>query len=506
MSTTTPVNVSSKRKSTDSIVYNEKSAAFTTDLASDLTPYLRGLSLDETRADDNEGNPISVNSLENWEESLLSDSKNVLAQSAFAKNAITDIIGVSDVSTHVLNQYLFNVEVDVIGSPSFFNNQKSSGRCWIFASLNVLRAHVIRNYNLDPSKFQLSQSYIYFYDKLEKANFYLENIIDTADEKSDAYLVRYLNSAPVNDGGQWDMVVNLVTKYGVIPQELFPDSAQAQNSSRLNYIVTEKLREYGLILRKLIEDGKSKESVAVIKKSMVKQVYNIIALSLGTPPKPTDEFTWEFIDKSGKYQSFKTTALDFYLKHVRFDAAKHFSIIHDPRNDYDTLYTVDRLNNISDGKPIEYVNKTLPDIKKIAIKMLQANEPIFFGSDVGKFSDSQSGILDVHSYDYNLGFGTDLNLTKAERLRVGSSQMTHAMVITGVHLNPSGVPLRWKIENSWGDSVGEKGYFLMTDAWFDEYVFQIVTNKAFVDKKTYEIWKSKDFTVLPFEDPMGALA
>lgn len=480
-------------------VFNEKLDYYS------INSKLRGLQLDDTYHESS--NPISIDSLDSWESKLLSDPKNKLAQAAITSNSIDKVVSKTNVKLTNTDKFLFNVEVDVVGSPSFFNNQKSLGRCWIFATCNVLRSHVIKNYNLSPEKFQLSQSYLFFYDKLEKANFFLDNILDTVDEDLDSRLVNHLLRDPISDGGQWDMIVNLVSKYGLVPQEVFPDLINAQASSGLNGFLVSKLREYGFILRKLVKDGESPAQVGLVKQSMMKQVYNIIAIALGSPPKPTDSFKWEFIDKDGNYKSFQTTPLDFYTSHVRFDAAKQFSLLNDPRNEYGKLYTVDRLKNISDGKPIEYVNLEISTLKKVAIKMLQKNEPIFFGSDVSKFLSRETGILDVDAFDYDLGFGTSLKLNKEERVRVGNSAMNHAMVITGVHLDETTkAPIRWKIENSWGDETGDKGYYLMTDKWFDEYVFQIVTNKSFVDKEVYNIWKNKDYTTLPYYDPMGSLA
>ncbi|OBA21966.1 peptidase C1B, bleomycin hydrolase [Metschnikowia bicuspidata var. bicuspidata NRRL YB-4993] len=450
---------------------------------------------------------ITAGNLAAWETQLLQDPKNRLAQNALAKNAITDIVAASGSELSLKNRYFFNVEVDTIGSPSFLNNQKSSGRCWIFATCNVLRAHVIKKYGLQPDSFQLSQSYLFFYDKLEKANYFLENIIDTASEPVDSRLLQFLFSGSVSDGGQWDMIVNVIEKYGVVPNEVFPDNSQASSTSQLNYLLTNKLREYGLVLRKLVHQGTPRNEVLAVKNAMNKEVYNIIALALGTPPKPGDRFKWEFLDKSGKYLAYDTTPLEFYQSHTGYDVSKRFSLIHDPRNPYNSLYTVDRLNNVSGGKPIEYVNLELPAIKKAAVAMLKSNEPIFFGSDVGKFNNNTTGVLDTGAYDYKLAFNTSLKLSKLERLQTGSSAMTHAMVITGVHLdNVSGAPVRWKIENSWGDQVGDKGYFVMTDAWFDEYVFQIVTSKKYVEKSVYDLWKAKKYEQLPFYDPMGALA
>lgn len=474
--------------------------------STDLTTKLRGLQLDSSSSL-NSINPISIDSLEAWESKLLSDPKNKLAQAAITKHSIETIVSKSTTTITNTDKYLFNVELKTIGLPLFFNNQNASGRCWIFATCNVLRQHVIKNYNLDSDKFQFSQSYLFAYDKLEKSNYFLDNILETADEELDSRLIAHLFLDPISDGGQWDMIVNLVNKYGLVPQEVFPDSENAKNSRALNGFLVQKLREYALILRNLKNsETTSSDQIQLVKQSMMKQVYNIITISLGTPPKPNDSFNWEFVDKLGKFQSFATNPLDFYASHVRYDADKHFSLLNDPRNEYYKLFTVDKLKNISDGKPIEYVNLPIEVLKKVAIKMLQKDEPIFFGSDVLKFGNSSAGVLDIDAYDYELGYGTNLKLNKEERVRTGNSAMNHAMVITGVHLDSKGLPVRWKIENSWGDAVGDKGYFLMTDKWFEEYVFQIVTNKSFVDKEIYDIWKGKDYRILPYYDPMGSLA
>lgn len=490
----------SKYAESDSEEFNEKAQPVAND---DLSVHLQRMSLDVT----NLLSEIEVSSLKRWESKLKAEPKNKAIQNALAKSPIQTIAAKTNSELSLRDRYIFNVEVDTVGSPAFLNNQKSSGRCWIFATSNVLRTHVIKNYKLDPATFQLSQSYLFFYDKLEKANYFLHNIIDTADEELDSRLIQWLFSAPVNDGGQWDMIVNVIEKYGVVPNEVFPDNAQAVSTLHLNYVLLDKLREYALVLRELKAQNKSKQEILAVKNGFTNEVYEIIALSLGSPPAPTDSFTWEFRDKNGKFFSFETSPKDFYETYVRYDVSKRFSLIHDPRNDYNTLYTVDRLNNVYEGKPIEYVNLELPVIKKAAIAMLKNNEPVFFGSDVGKYINQQTGVLDTEAYDYELVFNTGLKLTKEQRLRTGSSLMTHAMVITAVHLDTkSGEPVRWKIENSWGEGVGDKGYFVMTDAWFDEFVLQIVTSKAYVERPVYDLWKKKQYKVLPFYDPMGALA
>lgn len=475
-------------------VVNEKSVDY-------LQQSIEGLSLELC----NSSNKITTLNLASWETKLLLDPKNRLVQNALAKNAITDIVAASGTQLSLTDRYLFNVEADTVGSPSFLNNQKSSGRCWIFATCNVLRSHIIKNFNLSPDSFQLSQSYLFFYDKLEKANFFLENIIKTADEDLDSRLLSFLFSGSVSDGGQWDMIVNMIEKYGLVPNEVFPDNAQAISTSKLNYLLSNKLREYALVLRKLVKEDSP--DVFVVKNAMNREIYDMISLSLGTPPKPENLFQWDFKDKNGNFLSITTTPAQFYSQHTKYDVSKRFSLIHDPRNSYDALYTVEWLNNVYEGKPIEYINVEISKIKKTAIAMLKSNEVIFFGSDVGKFLDNATGILDTDAYDYELVFNTSLKLSKLERLQTGSSSMTHAMVITGVHLDAStGLPVRWKIENSWGDQVGDKGYFVMTDAWFDEYVLQIVTSKKYVDKEIYQLWKSKEYKTLPFYDPMGSLA
>lgn len=361
-----------------------------------------------------------------------------------------------------------------------------------------------KKYNVP--EFELSQAYLFFHDKLEKSNYFLQNIIETTDLDLDSTLVKTLISDPASDGGQWDMMVNLVQKYGLIPQSVFPDSFNAANSGKLDYFVVNKLREYALLLRKAKgAEGATLASLNTLKERFVQEIHDILAISLGAPPKADEVFTWEYIDADGKGHSLQSTPMDFYMNIVKFDASGHFSLIHDPRNEYKKLYTVDRLNNMVGGKPIEYVNLPIDALKQAAIAAIKNNEPVFFGSDVGKFSDTPSGIMDVKAWDYELAFNTDLGMNKADRVRVGSSAMTHAMVLTAVNI-VDGKPTKWKVMNSWGAAVGDKGYMTMSDEWFDEYVYQVVTSSAYVDKAVTDIWKGKDYTVLPRWDPFGSLA
>jgi bleomycin hydrolase len=459
-------------------------------------------------ADDNDKSPLSASNLSEWKNDILSDPTKKLALNCMTGNDIDKIIA----NTNKINENnidLFNYNVKFEGHP--ITNQKSSGRCWLFASTNVFKEFMKLKYNLED--FEFSQNYLFFYDKLEKSNWFLNRVLESYEDDIDSRYIQFLLQLPENDGGQWDMIVNLVNNYGLVPKSAFPDSASSINSSRLNYFVNNKLREFAIILRNLKKDevfkfekeGETfKSEIPNIKKAMIKEIHTILSLTLGLPPDPNDQIVWEYKDKFGNFHRIDSTPLNFYNNVLNFKANEHFSLIHDPRND-EGLYTVDKLGNIEGGKPIEYVNTSIENLKNAAISMIKANIPVFFGSDVGKFEDTQRGLLDVESWDYDLGFGIDMKLTKKQRLLAGSSQMTHAMVLTGVHL-VDGKPVRWKVENSWGDYGDHKGYFIMSDKWFDEYVFQVVTNSSFTSKKLTDIWLSKKYKVLPYYDPMGALA
>ena len=368
----------------------------------------------------------------------------------------------------------------------------------------------MKRHHLD--KFELSQAYLFFYDKLEKANFFLEQILDTVDEELDSRLVNELMSAPVNDGGQWDMVYNLVKKYGLVPQVLYPDSFNAQSSSAIDQLITTKLREDALILRDLATSSKSKD-IAGAKEKMMREIHLILTLTLGPPPSPTSEFTWNYLDKNDTPHELKTTPVDFAAelsspKSIRITGSTvhdMFSLVNDPRNEYNTLLTVNRLGNIVGGRGITYVNVDMTTLKTACIKMLQAGLPIFFGSDVGKYSNTPAGIMDLGIIDYELGFNVRLGMSKAQRLQVGESAMTHAMVLTAVHLDEQGKSVRWRVQNSWGESAGTEGWFVMSDRWMDEFVYQAVVEPRFVSKAVRDVLATKP-KVLPLWDPMGALA
>jgi bleomycin hydrolase len=348
----------------------------------------------------------------------------------------------------------------------------------------------------------LSQQYLFFWDKVEKANFFLESILETVDEPVDSRLVGSLMSSPVGDGGQWDMISNLVAKYGLVPQTLYPDTWNAQNSSTMDRLLTTKLREDALILRDLAKSSSASAMKAISshKEKMMEEIVRILTLTLGPPPPASEPFTWEYYTKDKKFKSLNISPLDFAASLNDSSALRAcggtdvhnlFSLVNDPRNEYNRLLTVDHLGNVWGGRPITYINVDTTTIKKACIAMLKKGYPIFFGSDVGKYSDSGKGIMDTDLIDYELGFNVKLGMSKADRLNTGESAMTHAMVLTAVHLDESGNSVRWRVENSWSNTAGTDGYFVMSDKWMDEFCYQAVVDPSVVSKGINDILKQK---------------
>lgn len=401
---------------------------------------------------------------------LLKDPKNRLGLSALSTSNPSAVL--EKPSAILRDTQYFNITIPHEGTP--VTNQRSSGRCWIFAATNVFRIAMQQKY--DIKAFELSQAYLFFWDKVEKANYFLESILDTVDEDVDSRLVSALMASPVGDGGQWDMIVNLVAKYGIVPQTLYPDSWNAQNSSIMDRLLTTKLREDGLRLRALKTSSSSSDSdekLAATKEKMMQDLVRILTLCLGPPPPANEKFTWEYYDSSHKVKTVSLTPLEFAdSTHVK----KFISLVNDPRNSYNTLLTVSHLGNVWNGRPITYVNVDKMVMKAACVAMLKKGLPIFFGSDVGKQSDSAKGIMDTDLVDYELGFNVELGLSKAERLMTGESAMTHAMVLTAVHLDKDNKPVRWRVENSWSESAGTGMY---PHSPSNDCVERMVTDLAF---------------------------
>lgn len=433
---------------------------------------------------------ISVSKSESYIKTILSDPKNRLALCALATDNPAKVLEKS--SAILKDVQTFNLAIPFEGAP--ITNQRSSGRCWIFASTNVFRVAIMKKYGLE--KFELSQSYLFFWDKVEKANFFLESILETSDEAVDSRLVNQLMRDPVGDGGQWDMISNLVAKYGLVPQNLFPDSWNAQNSRTMDALLTTKLREDAICLRKLKASNSptAATTIAATKEHMMQEIIRILTITLGPPPSANDRFSWDFYDKNKKLQTLNMSPLEFAngLNDTHglracggTDVHNLFSLVNDPRNEYNRHLTVDHLGNVWGGRPVTYVNVDKDTLKSACIGMLKKGFPIFFGSDVGKYSDSAKGIMDTDLIDYELGFNVKLGMTKAERLITGESAMTHAMVLTAVHLDESGKPVRWRVENSWSATAGTEGYFVMSDRWMDEVSLFMQTRQTFHTNVSY---------------------
>ncbi|KAG6820986.1 hypothetical protein H0H93_008615 [Arthromyces matolae] len=490
-----------------------------------LAADMASLSLASPLSSDGSLTTVTISS---WESEAASDPKTALARTILQHSDISTTL--TSRTARTLDTHVFNNVIDFKTGP--ITNQKSSGRCWIFASTNVLRYSIMQALKLN--NFELSQSYLFFWDKLNKANYYLELSIENAELPIDDRLINHLSGDLVSDGGQWDMIVNLIERYGLVPQSVFPESTHSSLSGPLNTLVKTKLREHALILRQLscslrashIPENTVLSVLRAKKEDLIKEIYTILTATLGIPPSVDEKFTWEYIDADGKFGKWRGTPLEFAKTFTSkpYPVSDSFSLINDPRNDYSKLYTVDKLGNIWGARPVLYVNTEIENLKMAVVKerffflfllqiltnqhlllqMIKAGHPVFFGCDVGKFSDRVGGVMDTQLFQYELAFNIKLGLTKAERLQVNESSMTHAMVISGVHLDDNGKPVRYKVENSWGDASGDKGYFIMTDAWFEQYVYQVVVPKAYAPKALVEVYEAGESVVLPPWDPMRA--
>lgn len=383
------------------------------------------------------------------------------------------------------------------------SDQKSSGRCWMFAALNTFRHKLTATHKLED--FELSQAHTFFWDKYEKANWFLENIIATADQNLTSRKVRFLLDTPQQDGGQWDMVVALFEKYGVVPKSVYPESVSSSSSRELNQYLNKLLRQNAQVLRDLFSNGASKQTLQAQKETFLQEIFNFLAVNLGLPPR---SFDFAYRDRDNVFHKEKgLTPQTFYQKYVDIRLEDYVSIINAPTADkpYSRSYTVELLGNVVGSRPVRYLNLDMERFKDLAIAQMQAGETVWFGCDVGQFSDRKSGVMAVNTYDFDSSLDLTFSQDKAGRLDYSESLMTHAMVLTGVDLDDSGQPLKWKVENSWGDKVGSKGYFVASDAWMDEYTYQIVVHKNLLTAEELAAYESEPIVLAPW-DPMGALA
>lgn len=371
-------------------------------------------------------------------------------------------------------------------------NQKSSGRCWLFTGLNVLRSRMIDKYDLGA--FTFSQNYVFFYDQLEKANLFLQGVIDTKELSFDDRKVDWLFRNPIGDGGQFTGVSNLIMKYGVVPSDVMPETYCANSTSQMRAQIATKLREDGLKLR----DAAAKDCPAM-KTEMLKEIYRMLVLCLGEPPV---KFEWTRYDSKGNFVSTRTyTPKSFYNEYVGADLENNYiMVMNDPTREYGKVYEIDYDRHVYDGQNWLYINLPIERIKEMAIASIKDNTAMYFSCDVAKFMDRQKGTLDLNNFDYGSLFGTTFPMDKRQRVQTHASGSSHAMTLIAVDLK-DGKPVKWMVENSWGADSGYKGNLIMTDEWFDNYMFRLVVEKKYVPSDVMNMLNQKP-TLLPAWDPM----
>lgn len=431
---------------------------------------------------------------------FVEERANVIAKNAVTAQGIREVARVPEAVA--ANTGTFDVEV----RQGKRCDQKRSGRCWMFASLNTMRTRIIDRYDLKT--FELSQAYPLFFDKVEKSNWFLENVLDTLDEPLSGRLMAHLLADPISDGGQWDMFRALVRKYGVVPKEAMPETACSSNTRDMDAYLTRYLRGAAKRLRESHEAGVGTDDLRAMKKEIMGEVTSLLITCLGEPPVQFDVRLRDKDDElvlSGTY-----TPQEFFDKVVSMPVDDYVSVISAPTVDkpFGHTYTVDRLGNVAEAGGVRYLNLPVERLKELAVAQLQDGLPVWFGCDVIQSFIRDEGIMDTASLDVDglFGFPVEGCLDRAERLDYGESLMTHAMVLEGVNLDAAGKPTLWKVENSWGDKRAKDGFDSITDAWFNQYVYQVVVDKRFLSDSERKTYETEEPTVLAPWDPMGSLA
>ena len=438
---------------------------------------------------------ILESDLNAYAESYLGDTRKKVMTGVFSKVALNDLAFDPAVSKRSL--FKFSVDNKTMSCA----NQKSTGRCWLFAATNVLREIIAKKKNID--NFELSQSYLAFWDKFERINYFIQSIIDTAALPDGDRTVDFILQTGVQDGGQWDMFVNIVNKYGIVPKDAMPETFQSSATGQLNGFINRHLRKLACEIRTLIKTGAPEAKIEELRRDTLDRCFSFLCECYTMPPK---EFDFEYVTKDSEYKIEKSyTPITFRDEMIGNFLDDYVSIINSPTKDkpFDKTYTVAYLNNIIGAKEIVYLNLEMDEFKSIVQKQLQDGELVWFGSDCGKAGDGAKRAWDDMQYDYKGLTGLDFDMTKEQMLDYHVSQMNHAMVLTGVNLD-DGKPNRWKIENSWGSEGVNGGYHIASDSWFDLYVYQAVVNKKYLGEKV-KLLEEKPTLLLPW-DPMGSLA
>ena len=419
-----------------------------------------------------------------------------------ADKAIRNAIGGTDIrklSLNQENQQGLDTDFSIKVASKGITDQQSSGRCWLFTGLNVMRAKAIARYNLPSLEF--SQAYSFFWDQLEKSNLFLQGVIDTAKEPMSNQTVEWLFKHPLSDGGTFTGVADIVSKYGLVPKEVMPETYSSEHTSQMSSLIGLKLKEYGLELRESVQKGMDVKKIEARKTEMLETVYRILVLNLGVPPTEFD-----YVRKDVKGNPVETehhTPMSFLEKYGDKNLLTNYvMVMNDPSREYYKCYEIDFDRHRYDGKNWTYVNLPVEEIKEMAIASLKDSTRMYFSSDVTQL-DSKRGLLDVNNYDFGSLLGTTFGMDKKQRIQTFASMSAHAMTLMAVDLDENGKPKKWMVENSWGAQSGYKGHLIMTDEWFNEYMFRLVLETKYVPKKVLDIFKQKPVR-LPAWDPMFA--
>ncbi|WP_443876275.1 aminopeptidase C [Leyella stercorea] len=437
---------------------------------------------------------ISASMLQQIEKSQGSTATNKALFNAVASNRIDNL------AKNFSNRNTFDTHFSVETTKQSIHDQKSSGRCWMFSSFNVFRADFARHH-ADSLSVEFSHDYLFFYDQLEKANLMLQGVIDNAKKPMDDVRVQFFFKNPLNDGGTFCGAADLAPKYGLVPKSVQPETFSAENTSKISSLISSKLREYGLELRKMVADGKKAQTIDARKTEMLSTVYRMLAMALGEPVK---EFTYQFRNRCGEPvgEPRRYTPLEFYNETVGHKLAGTFiMVMNDPRRPYHKTYEVEYDRHVYDGTNWKYLNLPMEDIAKLAIASLKDGKKMYSSYDVGKQFDRELGYLDTENFDYASLFSTTFPMNKADRIATFDSGSTHAMTLVAVDLDKDGNPLKWKVENSWGPNNGAQGCLIMSNRWFNEYMFRLVVDKKYVPENLQKEFEQKPVMVMP-EDPL----
>ncbi len=439
---------------------------------------------------------LSTEHISGFSDDFAADPRNRLMQNTVTQRDVNEVAldrGIVTDATHTFSTLLDD------WTPT---QQGNSGRCWLFSGLNLFRVDTMKS--LDVRQFEFSQNYMMFWDKVERANFVLESVIETADRPIDDRIVQHLMLAPVEDAGQWDMFVNLVDKYGVVPKETMPETESSGSTRNMNSMLYYQVRQGAAKIRSLYQDEAGPDAMRQAKMDTLKAVYRILCIHLGNPPPVLD---WQWRDRDGEFhRDGELTPLDFAKRYISTDYRDMVCLVNDPRPDhpYFQTYTISYLGNVVGARSVRYLNVPVEVMKDITLRQLLDGRPVWMGCDTGKQNHGKLGLWDANLFDYEAVYGSEFGMDKAMRLEYGQTQMTHAMLFTGVDV-VEGKPRRWRVENSYGNKVGDKGFFLMNDSWYDEHMFEIATPSHYLSPDLSKALETEPIPLPPW-DPMGALA